>query len=100
MSNDLLIYVPTMETLISIREGTGDNLLPEDIEEGYEDYLMYDCYDVTEADYGECLEPDGGMLMYKELIQEKFDKLSETVPDVMMDVFETSDLEYIILKGE
>ena len=36
---DLYIFVPAMKQIIRIAEGTGDNLLPEDIEEGYVDYI-------------------------------------------------------------
>ena len=32
-------------TVFHVREGSGDNLLPEDIEEGYNDYIYYDTYD-------------------------------------------------------
>ena len=32
-------------TVFHVHEGTGDNLLPEDVEEGYNDYIYYDTYD-------------------------------------------------------
>ena len=32
-------------TVFHVQEGTGDNLLPEDVEEGYNDYIYYDTYD-------------------------------------------------------
>lgn len=32
-------------TVFHAREGSGDNLLPEDVEEGYNDYIYYDTYD-------------------------------------------------------
>ena len=32
-------------TVFHVREGSGDNLLPEDAEEGYNDYIYYDTYD-------------------------------------------------------
>ena len=32
-------------TVFHVREGSGDNLLPEDVEEGYNDYIYYDTYD-------------------------------------------------------
>ena len=38
--DDLYIFVPVMKQIVRIAEGTGDNLLPEDIEEGYVDYIL------------------------------------------------------------
>lgn len=32
-------------TVFHVREGSGDNLLPEDVEEGFNDYIYYDTYD-------------------------------------------------------
>ena len=32
-------------TVFHVQEGTGDNLLTEDIKEGYNDYIYYDTYD-------------------------------------------------------
>lgn len=37
---DLFIFVPEMKQVIRISEGTGDNLLWEDKEKGYVDYLL------------------------------------------------------------
>ena len=43
---DLYIFIPVMKQIIRIAEGTGDNLLPEDIEEGYVDYIYYEQYEL------------------------------------------------------
>ena len=66
-----------------IKEGTGDNLMPEDVEDGYVDYIYYDVYDNLRAardDDGDCV--DGGMILLKELyadktIKEILDRTSE-----------------------
>ena len=40
----LFLYVPEMRQIIRIAEGTGDNLLEEDMDAGYVDYIYYDQY--------------------------------------------------------
>lgn len=53
---DVFIFVPEKKQVIHISEGSGDNFLQEDIENGYVDYIYYDQYglgaDVTEMDGG------------------------------------------------
>ena len=63
-------------TVFHVREGTGDNLLPEDVEEGFTDYIYYDIFDgeITypmidayesgdDQDALEDMESDGGMVL-------------------------------------
>jgi hypothetical protein len=54
--------------VLHIEAGSGDNLLPEDREEGYVDYANYDIFKkhipLDEDEASEC--DDGGMLMMKE----------------------------------
>jgi len=49
-----------------ICEGTGDNLLQEDIDEGYVDYIYYNVYKSL-IDLKENNECDGGMYLLKKL---------------------------------
>ena len=97
MFTDIMLYIPDGETIIIISEGTGDNLLDEDIEAGYMDYLNYEVGDVSEMLTNRSIPEDGGMIMYEELIQEKFKDLKETIPDVLEDVYGTKDVQYQIL---
>lgn len=53
------------ECYIHICEGTGDNLLPEDIDEGYIDYIYYEVYNTLQDVYDR-KEYDGGMVLLKE----------------------------------
>ena len=52
-----------------IYEGTGDNLLQEDVDEGYVDYLNYDYFEgldeVNDQD-----NTDGGMILLKTFYQD------------------------------
>lgn len=49
--------------IIIANEGTGDNLLDEDIEAGYVDYIYYTTWHIDDNDI---TEDDGGMILLKE----------------------------------
>ena len=74
----LVVFVPGkhFENFFIIEEGTGDNLLPEDVQTGYVDYLNYDLYtmqiDVEDPDDPKTLlaPEDGGMVLLKTLVQD------------------------------
>jgi hypothetical protein len=93
MFDTIHIYVPEMRQIIKISEGTGDNLLDEDIEAGYVDYIYYDTY-VVDSDIR---EHDGGMVMLKELFREKFSCTADSIPSVLDMAYGSTELEYIIL---
>lgn len=50
--------------IFKISEGTGDNLLDEDVANGYVDYINYDYYD-TLNDLADGNSHDGGMVLLK-----------------------------------
>ena len=63
-------------TVFHVREGSGENLLPEDVEEGFTDYIYYDIFDgeitypmidAYESGDDQCaledMESDGGMVL-------------------------------------
>lgn len=99
MFNDVLIYLPDYKSFVLIAEGTGDNLLDEDIAEGYVDYIMYYIYDVKTVihDMFRTDEEDGGQIMYTELVREKYKDLEESIPDVLEFIFTTKDINHQIL---
>ncbi len=94
MFDPIYIYVPDAKQIIKISEGTGDNLLDEDIEAGYVDYIYYEQY-VMDPDMREI---DGGMVMLTELFQEKFKTTEDAVPHVLDMAYCNDLLEYIVLK--
>lgn len=61
----MLIITKDTEKLITIVEGTGDNLFPEDEAEGFVDYVMTSIYHV---DGEEIVLEDGGQMLSKTLI--------------------------------
>ena len=88
------IYVPEMKQIIRITEGTGDNLLDEDRDEGFVDYIYYDVYAV-----GEFIEEEngGGQVMLTELFREVYTSTEDCVPDVLDMEYGNRELEYIVL---
>lgn len=63
----ITIFNKLTDEIITVCEGTGDNLLPEDTAEGYVDYFMATIY--TRDKY-ELKEVDGAQIMTKKLIQD------------------------------
>lgn len=95
MPSDLLLWNET-EGFIRIGEGTGDNLLKEDIADGYVDYINLDFLKYHE---GELKEQDGGMVMLKELYQEKFATTYDLINYLIVEE-EIPDCHYMILTAE
>lgn len=89
---DIYVYVPEEKEIIYISEGTGDNLLREDIAEGYVDYINYTIYDLDNG----IEESDGGMIMLKELFQKKYSCAKDCIPDVL-EFIELGNKEFLVL---
>ncbi len=81
--SDILIYVPDTEEFLHIYEGTGDNLLKEDISKGYVDYINIDILQYTSDGYlGEVI--DGEMLMLKEYYKERYATNEQVISDALI----------------
>lgn len=92
VSSNILIWNKEVG-FVRVNEGNGSNLFPEDLEEGYVDYIMMD---FMEFDGLELVETDGAQVMLYELYQEKF----KTEKDVVRHLINTGfipDAEYIFL---
>lgn len=64
-----LYFIPKHKDFLKIQPGTGDNLLPEDIEEGYIDYILWNRFKVDELSIDgelDTINTDSGMIMFKE----------------------------------
>ncbi len=94
---DLVIYIPAYDDIICIDEGTGDNLLKEDVEEGIVDYLQYYVYDAE--DIGTIDSEDGGMLTSKEYIRDKYKSMRDAVPEVLRMVYDNDQLTWVVISG-
>ncbi len=77
--DDVFIYVPETQEIIRIAEESGDNLLPEDIEDGYVDYIYYEQYKLEP----EIPEYDGGQILLEEMFRDKYRCTADSIPDVL-----------------
>lgn len=93
MYDEIYIYVPAFKQIVKISEGTGDNLLDEDIAAGYVDYIYYDTYEMA----GGIQELDGGMVMLTEPFQEKFTCTADAIPHVLDMAYCNDLLEFVVL---
>lgn len=75
----MLIITKDTEKLITIVEGTGDNLTDEDIKDGYVDYVMTSIYNVDGEDI--TLEDGGQMLSQTPIEDLEEDELVKRVLD-------------------
>ncbi|WP_173383815.1 hypothetical protein [Fibrobacter succinogenes] len=69
MFTAILTWIKSKKTFLKVQSGTGDNLLKEDIREGYVDYCLWstfrpDCIDIDGELNMECL--DSGMVLFRE----------------------------------
>lgn len=90
--DDFCIYIPSKRQIVHIQEGSGDNLSKEDLTEGYIDYIDYTQYSLEDFE-----EEDGGMMMLTELVQGKYKKLADCLPELMDYIYDDPDIHRIIL---
>lgn len=74
-----------------ICEGTGDNLLQEDIADGYVDYIYYSVFDNLNS-VSEGNEDDGGMVLLKEFYRDL------NLSAIVQEVEETEDVKLEVLE--
>lgn len=114
--DEIFIYVPEEERIFRIAEGTGDNLLPEDEDEGYVDYTYYDSWKVKESkkkdeivgklmrgilpvsEYSKLLsEDDGGQCMLCTMFRDIYTCTKDSIPTVLDMALIDEDAYYIPL---
>ena len=93
MYDNIFIYVPSVRQIVKIAEGSGDSLDENDLAQGYVDYIYYEQYEVKDG----FPDVDGGIVLLKELFQEKFKSTKEAIPSVLDMAYGNENLEYIIL---
>ena len=94
---DFAIHMPSYG-YVKISEGTGDNLLLEDRQEGYVDYINYSIYSSLEDMYDDN-EQDGGMMLLRDYYVSMFHKPSDVV-NYLIDTNELPNLPYDIVAEE
>lgn len=85
----MLIITRDTEKLITIVEGTGDNLTDEDIKDGYTDYVMTSVYRVEGE---EIVLEDGGQMLSQTPIK---DLEEEELVRRVLDYWGLGDEDYI-----
>lgn len=90
---DIYIFVPAFREIIRIAEGNGMNLLPEDIDDGYVDYIYYDRHQLSI----DLPEVDGGQIMLEMPFQDRFKAMEECIPNVL-DMAYGEQVPFVVLK--
>lgn len=93
---DFWLHDKTNDSYIHICEGTGDNLLYEDTEQGYIDYIYYGTFESLNDVY-EQNETGGGMVLLTEYY------VDLTLDDIVNRVLDMEDLlgiEYDLYEGD
>lgn len=90
---DLFIFVSEMKQVIRIGEGTGDNLLWEDREKGYVDYIYYDQHELSI----DMPVVEGGQVLLKGMYRNLFRCTADCIPRVLDMAYGSDALSYVIL---
>lgn len=97
MFDSIFIYVPAVDQIVRISEGSGDNLTDEDIKAGYVDYIYYEQHDIE--DIGSvCSEVDGGIVMLNEPFRKQFKSTKDCIPNVLDMAYGNDKIDYILLE--
>jgi hypothetical protein len=94
MFDTIHIFVPEAKQIIRISEGTGDNLLDEDMDAGYVDYIYYEQYELGP----DIRDVDGGQIMLTKLFREQFTCTKDCIPNVLDMAYGDTSLNYIVLE--
>lgn len=78
--NGILLWIPEEKQFFTVAVGTGDNLLDEDIEAGYDSYLYIQTFTYDDPDME---EGDGGDMMYKTKEETYDDDICSAVYDAL-----------------
>lgn len=97
-SGAILAWIKSKNAFLKIQAGTGDNLLKEDIREGYVDYCLWstfrlECIDIDGELDIECL--DSGMAMFRENCDLKM-ALQNCYEQAFWEVFEENDVMVLV----
>lgn len=89
----LFIYVSEMKQIVRISEGIGDNLLEDDLDQGYVDYVYYEQYELSQ----DMSEIDGGQIMLKNMLRDQYQCMTDCIPDVLEMAYGSNMVNCIIL---
>lgn len=91
------VYIPQLDTILLACEGTGDNLLKEDFDEGYVDYVYIETQEFNGWRFED--DSDGGMMLMTEYFADVYEgKPEKLAHDAVAYMF--GDVKYIMLNKE
>lgn len=91
--SDIFIFIPEKRQVIRIAEGSGDNLLQKDIKNGYADYIYYAQHELSV----DMPEADGGMVLLKEPLRDKYCCMTDCISDVLDMPYRSRATSYKVL---
>lgn len=95
--NSVLVKTETFG-YFNLSEGSGENMLDSDYDNGYVDYIYFTEYD-TFKDLEECNSRDGGMILLKHYYQDMFNSPDDVVKYVIDTGF-MPDVDYEIIRED
>lgn len=103
MKKQITIYIPAQGIFLQTGKGTGDNLLKEDRENGYVDYVYIATYYYTGDGIFE--EFDGGEMLLEESFESKYNLnsergLSKLIKDSLSFMELSNVIDYIVIKEQ
>ena len=101
MTNEVTIYIPETGQFLQTGRGLGDNLLPEDRDEGYVDYIYMTVYEYFGD--GNMADMDGGMLCLKQSFEDIYKDntkmyVEKLINDSMQFIFDKIYADYTIIE--
>ena len=94
VNGNIFIYVHGKNTIVSADFGTGDNLFQEDIDAGYNAYINYYEYDLSDILIQG--ESDGGMMLYNSKETDYMTNLYSLVTALLQYIYNEA-LDYSII---
>lgn len=88
--DSILLWVRSRQKLLMIQRGTGDNLLREDIDNGYVDYVLYSVFEFGEIGIDQELDlelVDSGQMLLTSVCED----VRSEIPGVYRMAFDTRE---------
>ena len=91
----VLLFIPKTGVFVMAKFGIGDNLLPEDVESGYNDYIYIEELEFEDPDMMN--EIGGGQVLFNNEEEDYYNNLSHFI-EVSLEEMDMTGQEYIILQ--
>ena len=91
----VLLFIPQTGVFVMAKFGIGDNLLPEDVESGYNDYIYIEGLEFEDPDMMN--EIGGGQVLFNNEEEDYYNNLSHFI-EVSLEEMDMTGQEYIILQ--